>query len=130
MCVWEARGAALALLPENPHYFVFRGKPTIVITSGEHYGAVLNMDFNYIAYLNELAARGLNGTRTFSGAYFEPQGAFNIAENSMAPANGRYIGPWPRTLVAGAAHRRAQVDPSRWEESFFARPREFVRDAG
>src|SRR5436190_2315227 len=92
-------GAALALHPENPHYFLFRGQPTIIITSGEHYGAVLNLDFNYNAYLSELQARNLNGTRTFTGAYFEPQGAFNIAENSMAPANGRYIGPWPRTGI-------------------------------
>ena len=31
----------LRLHPENPHYFVFNGRPTVLITSGEHYGAVL-----------------------------------------------------------------------------------------
>ncbi|MBN2128726.1 MAG: hypothetical protein JW741_04490, partial [Sedimentisphaerales bacterium] len=31
----------IALHPENPHYFLWRGEPTILITSGEHYGAVL-----------------------------------------------------------------------------------------
>src|SRR3954471_21261037 len=75
----------LSFHPDNPHYFLFRGQPTIIITSGEHYGAVLNLDFNYVAYLTELQTRGLNGTRTFTGAYFEPPGAFNIADNSMAP---------------------------------------------
>jgi hypothetical protein len=30
----------IALHPAYGHYFLFRGKPTAVITSGEHYGAV------------------------------------------------------------------------------------------
>ena len=47
----------LALHPENPHYFLFRGKPAVLITSGEHYGAVLNLDFDYRPYLDELQAR-------------------------------------------------------------------------
>jgi hypothetical protein len=123
-------GAALALHPENPHYFLFRGQPTMIITSGEHYGAVLNLDFNYVAYLNELAARGLNGTRTFTGAYFEPPGAFNIAENTLAPANGRYIGPWMRTLVPGATHGGTKFDLTKFNDTYFARLRDFVREAG
>jgi hypothetical protein len=27
----------ISLHPENPHYFSYQGKPTILITSGEHY---------------------------------------------------------------------------------------------
>ena len=35
--IGEARAAApIALHPENPHYFLWRDKPTILITSGEH----------------------------------------------------------------------------------------------
>src|SRR5438093_3416671 len=83
----------LALHPRNPHYFLFRGKPTILITSGEHYGAVLNLDFDFVRYLDALQADGLNLTRTFSGAYVEPQGAFKIAGNTLAPAPGRFICP-------------------------------------
>lgn len=123
-------GAALSLHPDNPHYFLFRGQPTIIITSGEHYGAVLNLDFNYVAYLTELQTRGLNGTRTFTGAYLEPQGAFNIAENTLAPANGRYIGPWMRTGVPGATHGGTKFDLTRFNDSYFARLRDFVREAG
>jgi hypothetical protein len=125
---WAA-GAALALHPDNGHYFLFRGQPTIIITSGEHYGAVLNADFNYVAYLNELQGRGLNGTRTFSGAYLEPAGAFNISENTLAPANGRYIGPWMRTGVPGATHGGTKFDLTRFNDSYFARLRDFVRQA-
>ena len=78
-------GAPLALHPENPHYFLFRGKPTVLITSGEHYGAVLNLDFNYVEYLETLRADRLNLTRTFTGAYVEPHGTFNITSNTLAP---------------------------------------------
>ncbi len=46
----------LALLPANPHYFVYRGKPTVLVTSGEHYGAVLNGKFDFRKYLDALAA--------------------------------------------------------------------------
>lgn len=125
-----AFGAPLSLHPDNPHYFLFRGQPTIIITSGEHYGAVLNLDFNYVAYLTELQTRALNGTRTFTGAYLEPQGAFNIAENTLAPANGRYIGPWMRTGVPGATHGGGKFDLSRLNDTYFARLRDFVREAG
>src|SRR5262245_49939049 len=90
----------LVLHPENPHYFLWRGDPTILITSGEHYGAVLNMDFAHITYLDTLKADGLNLTRTFSGAYVEPQGAFNIARNTLAPAPGKFICPWARSSEA------------------------------
>lgn len=37
--------APIRLHPDNPHCFLWRGKPMVLITSGEHYGAV--MDFGY-----------------------------------------------------------------------------------
>src|SRR5215831_20476097 len=80
--------APFSLSPQNPHYFLFRGKPTLLITSGEHYGAVLNLDFDYLKYLDTLARSGLNGTRTWAGAYCEAPGAFNIADNTLAPKAG------------------------------------------
>ena len=52
--------APIALHPENPHYFLFRGQPTVLITSAEHYGVVLNLDFDYRKYLDTLARDGLN----------------------------------------------------------------------
>ncbi|MCJ7675807.1 MAG: hypothetical protein MUO33_11740, partial [Sedimentisphaerales bacterium] len=69
---------SIKLHPENPHYLLWRGKPTVLITSGEHYGAVLNAGFNYKKYLQTLQSHGFNLTRTFSGAYCEPVGAFKI----------------------------------------------------
>src|SRR5436190_8717975 len=86
----------IALHLENPHYFSWRGKPTVLVTSGEHYGAVLNLDFDYKAYLAELQRHGLNNTRTFAGAYREVPGSFDIANNTLAPKDERFISPWMR----------------------------------
>lgn len=119
----------LALHPDNPHYFLFRGRPTVLITSGEHYGAVLNEDFDYRKYLDTLAADKLNLTRTFSGAYVEPQGAFNIAQNTLAPGEGRFIAPWARSEEPGYPGGGAKFDLERWDEAYFARLKDFVAHA-
>lgn len=119
----------LALHPDNPHYFLFRGKPAIIVTSGEHYGAVLNLDFDYVKYLDELAAHGLNNTRTFSGAYVEDSKSFNIAKNTLAPANGRFICPWARSDTPGYAAGGNKFDLSKWDEAYFRRLKDFLAQA-
>jgi hypothetical protein len=116
----------ISLDPENPHYFLYHGKPTILITSGEHYGAVLNLDFDYLPYFDELKSKGPNLTRTFTGAYVEPNGAFNIINNSMAPVSGRFICPWARTTEPGYSNGGNKFDLTRWDEAYFKRLRDFV----
>jgi hypothetical protein len=116
----------LALHPHNPHYFLFRGKPTILITSGEHYGAVLNLDFDYVAYLGELHDKGLNLTRTFSGTYREVPGSFGITDNTLAPK--RYQAPWPRTDSPGASDGN-KFDLKRFDEAYFKRLKAVVGQA-
>ena len=128
--VLQVRAEPLRLHPENPHYFLFRGRPTVLITSGEHYGAVLNADFDYRKYLDALAADGLNNTRVFVGAYCEPAGAFNIARNTLAPAAGRFVCPWSRSDVSGYANGGNKFDLERWDEGYFARLKAFVAHAG
>src|SRR5437016_6865740 len=119
----------LALHPANPHYFLFRGKPTVLITSGEHYGAVLNLDFDYVKYLDTLAKDGLNLTRTFAGAYCEPPGAFNIASNTLAPSPNRFICPWARSDRPGYAKGGNKFDLTKWDEAYFKRLKDFVAKA-
>src|ERR1700755_1795706 len=87
----------IALHPQNPHYFIYKNEPAVLITSGEHYGAVLNLDFDYSKYLDELHSKDLNLTRTFSGVYCEQPGAFNISSNTLAPTSMMYITPWARS---------------------------------
>lgn len=120
----------LSLHPVNPRYFRFRGKPLILVGSTEHYGAVMNLDFDYKIYLDELAASGLNVTRTFSGIYVEPQGAFGIEKNTLAPASGRFISPWARSETGGYSNGGNKFDLSRWDESYFARLKDFISEAG
>jgi hypothetical protein len=126
----NAKDRPLSLHPDNPHYFLWRGQPTVLITSGEHYGAVMNLDFDYAPYLTELEARKLNGTRVFSGAYVEPLGAFNIASNAMAPRPERFIAPWARSGVPGYANGGNKFDLTQWDENYFKRLRDFVKQAG
>ena len=121
--------APLALHPENPHYFSWDGRPTVLITSGEHYGAVINLDFDYRTYLDTLAADGLNYTRIFSGAYVEPQGAFKIERNTLAPSDGRFISPWPRSAPSGDPSGRPRFDLSRWNDAYFDRLTSFIAEA-
>ncbi|MCX7598547.1 MAG: DUF6298 domain-containing protein, partial [Armatimonadetes bacterium] len=120
----------LALHPDNPHYLLFRGKPAVLITSGEHYGAVLNLDFDYRRYLDELARWGFNLTRTFSGVYHEVETSFGIEENTLAPAPGRWICPWARSDKPGAADGGNKFDLTRWNPAYFSRLKDFVREAG
>src|SRR5579859_7609514 len=121
--------APLALDPQNPHYFSYRGRPIIVITSGEHYGAVLNLDFDYVKYLDTLARDGLNRTRTWSGAYCEPTTAFSIAHNTLAPAAGRFICPWARSEQPGYANGGNKFDLSKWDKAYFKRLKDFMSEA-
>jgi hypothetical protein len=131
---WAARLFAgiepLQLYPANSHYLLFRGHPTLLLTSGEHYGAVLNLDFDYIKYLETLAKEGLNGTRTWTGAYCEPPTAFSIAENTLAPQAGRLICPWARSDQPGYANGGNKFDLAKWDDNYFGRLKDFVSQAG
>jgi hypothetical protein len=120
----------ISLHPQNPHYFLFRGKPTVLITSAEHYGAVLNLDFDYVPYLDELRANGFNLTRTFTGAYVEDPTSFNITNNTLAPKPGRFICPWARSSEPGYANGGNKFDLTKWDDAYFKRLKDFVRQAG
>lgn len=120
----------ISLHPDNPHYFLFRGRPTILITSAEHYGAVMNLDFDYVKYLDALQSKGLNNTRVFTGSYVEPQGAFKIEKNTMAPAPNRFIAPWARSLTPGYANGGNKFDLTKWDAAYFTRLKDFVAQAG
>jgi hypothetical protein len=120
----------IRLHPKNPHYFLFRGKPTVLITSGEHYGSVLNADFDYKKYLVALAADGMNFTRIFGGSYVEvPATSFGIKRNTLAPQPARFLAPWMRSDVGGYAGGGNKFDLSKWNAEYFARYKEFLAEA-
>ncbi len=123
VCLFVCTLAAepIRLHPDNPHYFVWRGHAAALVTSGEHYGSVLNLDFNYHRYLATLEREGMNLTRLFSGTYAEVPGAFGIKRNNLAPAPGRRLAPWPR--------RDNKYDLDSWDPAYFDRLKDFLAEA-
>jgi tetratricopeptide (TPR) repeat protein len=114
--------------PDNPHYFLYEGQPTILITSAEHYGAVINKDFDYVAYLDALHAYGLNYTRIYPGYLIEPRNKF-IAGNTLAPTPDGLILPWARSDKSGYRLGGNLFDLDHWDPAFFARLKDFVAKA-
>src|SRR5689334_22552287 len=107
--------------PANPHYLEFRGKPTVVVGSGEHYGAVLNAAFDYRPYLDEMARDGLNQLRCFSGTYREMPGEFGIVANTLAPLPDQFLCPWKRV--------GAKWDLMTWDDAYWKRLKDFAKQA-
>jgi hypothetical protein len=127
----SAQPAPIRLASENPHYFLFRGKVVALITSGEHYGAVFNSEFDNKKYLATLATDGLNYTRIFGGAYVEvPKKSFGIQRNDLAPEAGKFLPPWKRSEATGYAGGGNKFDLAQWNQAYFDRYREFLAEAG
>lgn len=123
-------GQPISLFPGNSHYLLYHGKPTVLVTSAEHYGAVLNADFDFEKYLQTLHENGMNYTRIFSGSYVEIPGSFNISNNSLAPAVGSFLTPWKRTEEAGLFKGEKKFDLSTFNPAYFERLKTFVACAG
>lgn len=124
----ELSAEPIKVHPDNPHYYAWNGRPTILITSAEHYGAVINLDFDYVAYLDALKAYGLNYTRIWPGALLEMVGEF-VKDNTMGPRPDRTIVPWLRSNVPGYVYGGNKFDLDKWNPEFFARLKDFIEKA-
>jgi len=129
ICGLAVAAAAIQPHPENPHYFVFKGKTVALITSAEHYGSVLNLRFDDVAYLDELKRNGFNLTRTFSGTYRET-GSSGHGPSPLSPGRGpeEFITPWAWSAESGGYEGR-KFDLDKWNPAYFARLKKFLRDA-
>jgi len=119
----------IKLHPDNPHYYLFRGKPTILITSAEHYGGVVNGDFDSAAYFDTLKAYGMNYTRIYPGFLFEPMGKF-MKGNTLGAKPSRLVLPWARSNKPGYPLGGNLFDLDKWNPEFFVRLKDFVAKAG
>ncbi len=119
------RGQVLRVHPEHSRLLEFRGEPVILKTLAEHYGSVINPDFNYIPYLNTLQANGMNLTRVILVGFHPNSGDFN---DTLNPSPDRFLQPWPRRTTSGyALDGRGKWDLSSWDEAYFTRLRQFVQ---
>jgi hypothetical protein len=120
--------APLAVHPDNPRYFLFRGKPLVLVTATEHYGSVLNRAFDYDKYLDDLADKNMTLTRTFL-LYRELQTPRNPA-SPCKPESPDYLAPWPRTGPGKALDGEPIYDLDQWNAEYFDRLHRFLRRAG
>lgn len=119
----------ISLHPENPHYFEYHGRLTVLVTSAEHYGAVLNSAFDFKEYLLELHRCGNNLTRVFIGTQREFPGSFYDAYNTLAPKPKDFLCPYQRSAVPGANDAQNKFDLDAWDEAFFQRLELFMQEA-
>jgi hypothetical protein len=118
-------GQPISLFPDNPHYFMFRGKPEILITSAEHYGGVVNGAFDYVKYFDALQSYGLNYTRIYPGALFEPVDKF-IPGNTLGVMPENLVLPWARSSTPGYSLGGNLFDLNKWNKDFFDRLKDFI----
>jgi hypothetical protein len=113
--------------PDNPHYFIYKGKPLVLITTDHHYGAVINLDFDYIRFLDRLQEYGMNLTRIYPGGYVEMKDSYTKG-NPLGPAPDRFILPWKKSSVEGASQflGKYKYDLDQWDTEYFKRLKDFV----
>ena len=125
ICSFGVCGAeAIKIHPENPKYFLFRGKPLVLITATEHYGSVINRPFNFEKYLDYAAQHKLTLTRTFL-LFRELQSARNPS-SPCKPESPDYIAPFPRTGPGKALDGEPVYDLDQWNPEYFDRLHRFL----
>ena len=92
----------------------------MLIGSSEHYGAVVNLDYDYRIYLSALRTDGLNTTRLFTSAYVEKLSDFGMQKNTLAPKAGRLVLPWGYALGVN------KFGLTKWDDACLARLRDFI----
>jgi hypothetical protein len=119
-----ADGTPISIHPENPKYFLFRGKPLVLIAASEHYGSVVNRRFDFERYLAEAADKKQTMTRTFL-LYRELQSARNPC-SPVKPESPDFVAPWPRTGPGKAMDGEPKYDLDRWNPEYFSRLHRFL----
>src|SRR5580765_5287723 len=108
----EAPAAPISIHPENPKYFLFRGKPLVLIAATEHYGSVVNRAFDFERYLADAADKKQTVTRTF--LLFREQQSARNPSSPIKPESPDYIAPWPRVGPGKAIDGEPVYDLDKW----------------
>lgn len=127
-----SNNSPVTICKTNPHYFSYKNKPLVFITSDHHYGAVIDLDFNYEKFLDYLSANGMNLTRIYPGGMFEAPDKYHEG-NPLGPLPGRQILPWAKSsqpgansLLAEAGKPSFKFDLDTWNPDYFKHLKAFV----
>jgi len=119
--------APISLHPQNPKYFLFRGKPLVLVAATEHYGSVINRPFNFDRYLKNAAANKQTLTRTF--LLFREQQTSRNPSSPCKPESPDFITPYLRTGPRKALDGEPAYDLDRWNPEYFERLHRFLSRA-
>jgi hypothetical protein len=125
--VSEKSQAAVSLHPDNPRYFLFRGRPLVLIAATEHYGSVINRAFDFERYLADAADKHQTMTRTF--LLFREQQSARNPSSPCKPESPDFVTPWPRTGPGNAIDGEPRYDLDRWNPEYFQRLHHFLSRA-
>ena len=127
LAAYPLRSEALRINPDNPKYFLFRGKPLVLISASEHYGSIINRPFDFRKYLADAAEHNMTMTRTFL-LFRELQSARNPS-SPCKPESPDYISPYVRAGPGKALDGEPQYDLDRWNPEYFERIHRFLEMA-
>jgi hypothetical protein len=117
-------GTPIGIHPQNPKLFEFRGKPLMLLTATEHYGAVMNRPFDFERYLADTAEKGITLTRLFT-LFRELQSPIN-PYSTCKPETQDYIAPFVRTGPGRALDKEPKYDLDQPNPEFFDRLHRFL----
>jgi hypothetical protein len=121
------RQQAISLHPENPKYFLFRGKPLALITATEHYGSVVNAAFDFERYLQDAADKRMTLTRLF--LLFREQQSARNPYSPIKPDTPDFLTPFLRTGPGKALDGERKFDLDKWNPAYFERLHRFLKRA-
>jgi hypothetical protein len=117
--------AVFSVHPDNHRVFLYQGKPMKILTSAEHYGAVVNGDFDYDVYLREMQRTGQNMTRVFAFYRETADGSGGdirsmVKANTLAPDRSAAILSVQRVSGHGKAlNGLGKFDLDKWNPAYY-----------
>jgi hypothetical protein len=126
--------APIRVHPANPHYFLYRDRPLVLVTATEHYGAVINRNFDYVRYLDEASDKKATLSRCFllfrELQYFDGRDDRPVNPHSPCkPLPGEYVAPFLRSGPGFAFDGYPKFDLDQWNPEFFERLHGFLAAA-
>ena len=126
-----AAATGLAPHPENPRYLTYHGKPIYLVGGGFYY-ALSKADFDYGRYFDELAAHGINYTRTWVLLPIRQRGADGSDDDWRWGRDAYpipYISPWERSGEPAAYDGGPPYHLDRFNPAYWKRLRGFLAHA-